>query len=165
MLPFPLLLSTIFLLCFPHSCSLNSKALKNHKTFCNKRKQLQQLLSLFLSFNFPPISFVFGVSYHLLINTSSLKLWWSITITFCVPCTTMWKHVTKSLWMNALDIIFWLLYIHSLPRSTILTLLRSPCTSITNCVDTFVESINRFIDCVDTSIELANTTKLSTLDF
>ncbi len=50
---------------------------------------------------------------RLLINTLSLKLWWPITIIFCVPCTTMLKHVTSSLWMNTSNLIFWQLCIYS----------------------------------------------------
>ncbi len=49
-------------------------------------------------------------------NTSSLELWWPITITFCVPCTSTWKHNTSSLWMNTSNLIFWLFCIHNLSK-------------------------------------------------
>ncbi len=112
------------------------------------KNDLRRLPCLFLSINFPPILLVFWVTHHLLINALSLKLWWPTTIIFCVTCTTTWKHVASSLWMNALDLIFWLFCIHSPPRSILLTLHRFPCTSYVNYVKTsanqLVPSIYQF---------------------
>ncbi len=47
---------------------------------------------------------------------------------FLCPCTTTWKHVTSSLWMNATNLIFLLLCIHNFPRLIILTPHHSPYT-------------------------------------
>jgi hypothetical protein len=54
---------------------------------------LQHLL--LSSFSFHHVLLLFWATRHLLINVSSLKLWRSIIVTFCVCCTTMWKHVTE----------------------------------------------------------------------
>ncbi len=101
---------------------------------------MQRLLCLFSSIGFSSILFVFWVAHCLLINSLSLKLQWLVIITFCVPCTTTWKHVISSLWMNTSNIIFWLFCICSLHRYVLMTFHCSPCISFVECVDTFVAS-------------------------
>jgi hypothetical protein len=60
---------------------------------------------------------------------------------FCVPCTTMWKHNTSSLWMNASDFIFWLLCIHNPSKFVILAPHCFPYMS-------FVDHVNKFVNYV-----------------
>jgi hypothetical protein len=66
----------------------------------------------------------------------------------CVPCTTTWKHLTSSLWVNITDFIFWLLHICNLLTLFVLTPLHSPCTPSTNCA-------HLSADCENTSIDYA----------
>jgi hypothetical protein len=130
---------------------------KNTQPHVANKNNLQHLLCVCLSFSFHPV--VFLVTCRLLINVSSLKLWRSIIVTFCVCCTTMWKHVTEHhCEMNVLDFIFWLFCICSPPRLIILTLCRSLYTS-------YVEYANTSINCVDTSIKSVGTTNIPTWNF
>jgi hypothetical protein len=61
------------------------------------KKNFQWLPRLFSSLNIPPITFIFLPTHYLLINASSLKLIWPITITFCISCIATWKHFSSSL--------------------------------------------------------------------
>ncbi len=118
---------------------------KTHTASDNKWKQLLTVTLFILILSFPPISFIFWPTHHLLTNTSSSKLWRPITTTFCVPCTTTWNHVTSSLWMNALDFIFRLFYIHNPLKLIILTPCHSPCMPSINYVNTSVNYVNTFV--------------------
>jgi hypothetical protein len=89
-------------------------------TSCSKWKQLAMVTLFVFIHQLLAFLFVFWATRHLLFNSLSLKLWRPITTTFYVPCISMWKHVTSSLWMNASVFIFWLFYIHSPFRSTLL---------------------------------------------
>lgn len=158
---------------------LNSRTLKKTQLLVANENNFWWLHYLFSSLSFPLVPFIFLLTHHLLINTSSLKLWWPITTTFYVPYTTTWKHITSSLWMNTSYLIFWLFYIHSLPKLVMQTPCHSPYTPSTNyantfvkCTNTFVDHVNKstnyahtFDDCVNTSIELANTTNTPTSYF
>jgi hypothetical protein len=119
---------------------------------------------LFSSLSFLLVAFIFWPTCHLLINTSSLKLWQPITTTCYVPCTSTWKHVTSSLWMSASNFICWLFYIHNPPKLVVLTPHRSPCMPFVDYVNTFVDYVSTYvpytdtcIDCVDKSTNCAHT--------
>ncbi len=65
---------------------------KHSQLLAKKKKNFQWLPCVFPSLSFPPITFIFLPTRHLLINVWSSELIWLITTIFCVPCTTMWKH-------------------------------------------------------------------------
>ncbi len=155
MLPSPLLLSAIFQSHFLHSCFYELQNFEKTHNFLQQMKT--SFNSYFLSLNFLPLAFIFWPPCRLLINASSLELWWPITTTFYVPYTTMWKHVTSSLWMNTSNFIFWLFYIHNPPKLIVLTPHHSPCTPFVDCVNTFVNYANTFVDCAHTFDDYANT--------
>jgi len=85
-----------------------------------------------------------------------LKLWRPITTIFCVPCTTTWKHIKSSLWMNTSDLIFQLLCINSPPKLVILTPHHFPYTPCDDCAITFADYVNTSIYCTNTSSKCAN---------
>jgi hypothetical protein len=107
--------------------------------------------------NFSPIPFIFWPTCHLLVNASSLKLWWPITTTFCIPYTATWKHIMSSLWINTLDLIFWMFCIHSPLKLVVLTPCHFPYTPFVDCANTFVDYVNTSIDCTDTLVDYAHT--------
>ncbi len=121
-----------------------------------KENNFRQLPCLFLFLSFPPILFIFLHARHLLINVSSLKLIYPITTTFCVHCTTMWKHFMSSLWMNTSNFIFWLFYIPNLSTLIIWTPFRSPCMAFVDYINSFVDCGNTFANCTKTFVDYAN---------
>jgi hypothetical protein len=102
------------------------------------------------------VTFIFSYACHLSINTWSLKLIWPITICLCVPYIAMWKHLTSSLWMNVVGLIFQLLHICNLPTLFILIPLRSPCTPFASYAHLFTNYENTFGDYIDFSIDYAH---------
>ncbi len=121
------------------------------------KNNFQLLFCLFLSSSFLPIPFIFWLAHRLSINASSSKLLQPITITFYVPCTATWKHVTSSLRMNALDFICQLFSIHSPPKLVVLTPHHSPRIPSTNYANTYVNYINTFINCINKFVNYAHT--------
>jgi hypothetical protein len=125
---------------------------KHIQLLVTNENNFQQLYHLFSSLSFLPIPFIFWPACHLLINTSSSKLWWPITTTFCVPCTTTWKHVTSSLWMNASYFIFQLFCIHNPLKLIILTPCCFPYRPFANYANTSADCVNTSTNCINTSI-------------
>jgi len=113
----------------------------------------QRLLCVFSSLSFLPITFIFLLAYHLLINAWSSKLIRPITTIFCVPCTTMWKHFVSSSWMNVLDFIFSLVHILNLPTLTTLIPFHLPYMPFVDCAHLFVDYVNSCFDYGNTSID------------
>ncbi len=155
-LPFPLLFIVDFQLHFLHSYCCELQNLKNTKLPTTNTICFQQLPCFFLSLNIPLVTFIFSFAWCLLINAWSLKLIRPIITSLCVPCTTTWKHLTSSLWMNNANFIFWLLHIHNLFRIFVLTPLRSPCTPFVDCAHLFAYYKNTFGDYIDFSIDCAH---------
>jgi hypothetical protein len=139
-----------------------------------------------LSLNFSPITFIFLLVYHLLINAWSSKSIWPIITSLCVPCTAMWKHLVSSLWMNMVDFIFRLLHICIRLILSVLTPLRLPYTCFANdahlsidcentsgeCTCFFANFAHNFDDCanipynwMNIAIDWANTLDISYVDF
>jgi hypothetical protein len=102
-------------------------------------------------------------AHYIFINTWSSKLMWPITTILCVPCTSMWKHFTSSLWMNTTNFIFQLFRIANL---LLLTRLISPCSPYppsinyahlsSDCVNSSKDCDNTFAACIDFSTDCAN---------
>ncbi len=89
----------------------------------------------------------------------------------CVPCTTTWKHVVSSLWMNTSNFIFRSIHIPNL--SIVLSPPRLVYTPSVNYVNTFVDyikfstnSTNKFNVCANTLDDWANIfiSSIDTLD-
>jgi hypothetical protein len=64
--------------------TMNYKTSKKHTTSYIKQKQLVMVTLLIFILQLPTNLIHFWANCHLLLNASSLKLWWSTTITFCV---------------------------------------------------------------------------------
>jgi hypothetical protein len=116
---FPLLFSIVSQSHSLHSCCYEFQNLKMFTTSNNKHKLLSIVTPFFHPWTPHPSHSFFLPSYHLLINVWSLKLIRPIIISLRVPCTTTWKHLASSLWMNITNFIFWLLHIHILPTLTV----------------------------------------------
>ncbi len=79
----------------------------------------------FSSLNISPVTLIFSFAHHLLIKTWSWKLI-RFTTSLCVPCTTMWKHLTYHYeWMSqissfdystsiiSLHYLYWFHFVHT----------------------------------------------------
>ncbi len=117
----------------------------------------QQLPYFFSSLNILPITFIFPFVYCLLIKTWSSKLIRPIITSLYVPCTTMWKHLASSLWMNIIDFIFRLLHIRNLPTLSVLIPFRSPYTPSIDYAHLFADYENTSNDCANLFVDCANT--------
>ncbi len=129
---------------------VNSKT-SNRPITSNKKHKLFSIVTFFLSLNFSPITFIFLLVYHLLINAWSSKSIWPIITSLCVPCTTTWKHFASLLWMNVINFIFQLLHIHNLLTLVVLTPPCSPCTPFVDCAHLSANYDNAYADCIDFS--------------
>jgi hypothetical protein len=134
---------------------MNSRTSKIDTTSNSKRKQLLMIIPFIFVLGFPARRIRF-FAYLSSFNASSLELWRFINTTFCVPCTSMWKHNTSSLWMNTLDLMFWLFYIHNPSKLAILTSHHSRCTFFVDCANKYANCINTSIDCIDTFANYAD---------
>ncbi len=132
------------------------KLQKCSQLFGNKPKQLLTLPHVFSSFSFLFIAVIFLLAYHFLINGWSLKLIQPITTTFCVPYTTMWKHLSSSLWMDASNFILWLFRILNFLTLVLLIPPCSPYTSFTNCANLFAGCGKSSINCGNTYVNYTN---------
>ncbi len=132
------------------------KLWKHAQLLATKTNYFRQLPHFFLSLNTPPATFIFSSVHYFLINTWSSKLIWPISISLCVPCTTTWKHLVSSLWMNVADLMFQLLHIHNLLTLFVLTPLHSPYTPFIDYAHLSTNYENTFGDCTYFSINCAH---------
>jgi hypothetical protein len=156
-LPFPLLFVVVFQL---HSLAFillrTLKLWKCAQLLTTNANCFRWLPCFFSSLNILLVTFIFSSAYHLLINTWSLKLIWPITTSLCVPCTTTWKHLASSLWMNVANFIFRLLHIHNCPTLSVLIPLHLPCTPFVDYAHSFLDCENTFSDCINFSTDCAH---------
>jgi hypothetical protein len=85
-----------------------------------------------------------------------LKLKWPITKSLCVPCTTTWKHLASSVWMNVADFIFQLFHIRSLPTLSVLNPFRLPCTPYADYAHLYIDHGKTSNDYNDFSVDYAH---------
>ncbi len=127
------------------------KLQKTRTTSNNKHKLLLTITSFFLVLKHHAYDIHFFIYPPSLINAWSSKLIRPITTTLCVPCTTTWKHLSSSLWMNVANFIFWLLHIHNLSTLFALIPFHSPCTPFANYAHLCVDYENTYGDYTDFS--------------
>jgi hypothetical protein len=155
-LPFPLLFIIVFQLHSLHSYYCEFQNFKNAHNF------QQQMQTAFDGYPIFPIVehfthyIHFFICCYLLINTWSLKLIRPITTSLCVFCTTMWKHLASSLWVNIANFIFWLFHICNLSTLSVLNPFRSPYTPFVDCAHLSVDYENTSANYTNLSIDYAH---------
>jgi hypothetical protein len=78
------------------------------------------------------------------------------TTSLCVLCTTMCKHSTTWLKMNASNSIFWLVHIPNLPTLFVQTPFCSPYMTYVDCAHWFIDYVNPFVDYGITFVDCTN---------